>query len=75
MEDPELIDEFSHRRKLLTRMTLFLDNVSTGLEAEALIKKYGGDLFTPVELAPMAARTRPAFSVKPSDNYGYSMPL
>ena len=48
-----------------------LDSVSTGLEAEALIKKYGGDLFTPVELAPMAARTRPAFSVKPSDNYGY----
>ena len=36
-----------------------LDSVSTGLEAEALIKIYGGDLFIPVELAPMAA-TQPA---------------
>ena len=36
-----------------------LDCVSTGLEAEALIKKYGGDLFTPVDLAPSAA-THPA---------------
>ena len=52
--DPEYFDEFPTEESSFAR-----DSVSTGLEAEALIKKYGGDLFTPVELAPMAA-TQPA---------------
>ena len=57
-EVPEYFDEFPTEETPYARDPI-LDRVSTGLEAEALIKKYGGDLFTPVELAPMAA-TQPA---------------
>ena len=52
------VAEFS-LRKLRLRVTLFLENALTGLEAEAMIKNYGGDLFNPVESAPLAA-THPA---------------
>ena len=52
--DPEYVDDFPIEEIAFARDPI-LDNVSTDLEAEALIKKYGGDLFSPVELAPMAA--------------------
>ena len=41
----------------------FLNCTLTGREAEAMIKKYGGDLFAPVEPAPMAASHTASFSV------------
>ena len=47
----------------------------TGLEAEAMIKKYGGDLFPPVESAPLAA-THPAslFCDSPPTDTGMELP-
>ena len=37
-----------------------LDSAMTGLEAEAMINKYGGDLHPPVEPAPLALTTHSA---------------
>ena len=42
-------------------MTLFLDSAATGLEAEAMILKYGGDLFNPAESAPLATAHTASF--------------
>ena len=63
-EDAEWFDplcaEFPPEVTPVARDPIF-DSVLTGHEAEAMIKKYGGDLFNPVESAPMATAHTASF--------------
>ena len=77
-EDSEWFDpycaEFPPEVTPVARDPIF-DSVLTGLEAEAMIKKYGGDLFNPVESAPMATAHTASFFCDsvPSDS-GLKLP-
>ena len=78
MEDSEWFDpycaEFPPEVTPVVRDLIF-DSALTGLEAEAMIIKYGGDLFNPVESAPMATAHTASFFCDsvPSDS-GLKLP-
>ena len=61
MDEPDwdvpFLDEVPAEESPVSRDPIY-NSAVTGLEAEAMIKKYGGDLFPPVESAPLATTHR-----------------